>query len=155
MNTMIALADAQPVPKDVVIATLGASAALTGLMLVFLGLLLPASERALRFSSQAAVDAEEKRAAVVADDVTAGLPEVADTLLEKTYKRLERAINLGSIALLLGLADIGLSLAWLALPGGHGLYIVSIWLFVLELFAIMVVVFFALPALSNLGAGWD
>jgi hypothetical protein len=159
---VIALAGAQPVPKDVVTAALGASAALSGLMLVFLGMLLPASGSAER-AYLSAVDASMKRR----DDAAAARAEGDDRAAEyldseeesysprtllmlKTWKRVDRAGNVVVVALLLGLADIALSMAWLALPGGHGLYIVSIWLFALELVAIVAVVFFATPALSRL-----
>jgi uncharacterized membrane protein len=101
--------DASPVPKDIVIAMLGASAALAGLVLVFLGLV------------------------VVAYQAFPG-----DTP-DAVRKRRRSSVPMVLIVFALSLASVGLSLAWLAVPGGHLLYTVNLWLFVAELLGILVI----------------
>jgi uncharacterized membrane protein len=97
---------ADPSAKDVVIAMFGASAALGGLVLVFLGLVI-ASYQSVPADAPKSVKARARRA---------GPPIV--------------------VVFALSLASVGLSLAWLAASGGDLLYHIAIWVFAAELLAL-------------------
>lgn len=120
----------EPVPKDAVIAILGASAALAGLVLVFLGLLLPAFHKAW------AADVESFN---------------SFNEWEKVFNGLRLALILTLIALIFCFASVGLSLAWLTVPGGHDFYVGTIWLFVAELLAVFAVAVSAIVGLLRAG----
>jgi hypothetical protein len=109
---MRALATETPEPRDVVVAILGASAALAGLILVFLGQVI-AAYQGLPRDTPPSVRTRRKRAA----------PPVL----------LVFALSLGTVAL---------CLAWLAAPGGAALYHVALWLFAADLLATFMVAIF-------------
>jgi uncharacterized membrane protein len=102
---MLVLAAETPGPKDLVLAMLGASAGLAGLILVFLGQVI-ASYQALPGGTPQAVKDRRKRAA----------PPVI-------------------LVFALSLVSVTLCLAWLAVPGGSTLYHVSLWVFAVDLLA--------------------
>jgi hypothetical protein len=105
----LVLADA-PVRKDLVIATAGGAAALAGLILVFLGVVI--------VSYQA-------------------YPGGTPSRLLKPY-RLAMGAILAAFAL--SLLCAGLGVAWLATGGGAGpLYELALWTFFLDLVAILAV----------------
>lgn len=127
---MLVVAGSGPVPKDAVIAILGASAALAGLVLVFLGLLLPAFREAWAAGARSTDTPEQ---------------------WSKVMDGLRWAVRVALLALPLSFASVGLSLAWLALPGGPALYHANIWLFVAELIAVFVLAVVAIIALLRFG----
>ena len=133
ISGLLMAAEARPAAKDVVIATVGASAALTGLVLVFLGMILPASNDAVTF-----------KATRDPDDALHGLARGA-------LKGISRAESLAILAFFIGMIDIGLGLAWLAIPGGHRLYVANVWVFVIELVAIGLIVVVGWGPLANIG----
>src|SRR4051794_36933854 len=96
-----------PTPTDVVVAVLGASAALAGFILVFLGLLIAARQS---FPADTPKTVKEKHTNVI-------WPVLA--------------------VFGFCIAVIGLAFAWLAAPGGTCLYRTVIWLFAAELLAIV------------------
>jgi hypothetical protein len=100
------LADMAPEQKDVMIAILGASAALGGLVLVFLGTII-AAYQALPSDAPKAVKGRAKGAAK---------PIIG--------------------AFLVSMASVALSVIWLDARGGEVLYEVSFVVFLLELAAI-------------------
>ena len=103
----LAAAVADPRSTDVVTAILGASAALGGFGLVFLGILISAYQ---------------------------GYP--ADT--PKSVKdRRRRAVWPVLAVFTMGIAEIALSLIWLAVPGGECLYHVVVWTFAVLLAGIV------------------
>jgi hypothetical protein len=124
------LADSRPVPKDVVIGTLGASAALAGLVLVFIGLLRPAFRETWATGPKSAATVEQWK---------------------KALDGLRLALQIAIFAIPLVFASVGLSLAWLAIPGGHELYVVNIWLFVAALLAVFGVAVAGLIGLLRAG----
>jgi hypothetical protein len=103
------LADAAPGKKDVVIATLGASAALGGLVLVFLGTVIAAYQ---------SIQVEEGTKTVRNRTRNAGAPIVG--------------------VFLVSLASVALAVIWLNAPGGDDLYTANFVVFLIELFAIAV-----------------
>lgn len=103
------IAEDVPVPKDVVVATLGASAALAGLVLVFLGMTVTT------YQSFAADDPPSVKAGYKWSIIGAVVVF---------------AIALGSVAL---------GLIWLAAPGGTTLYHANIWLFAAEIVGIFAI----------------
>jgi hypothetical protein len=99
---------ASPAPKDVVIAVLGASAGLGGLVLVFLGL-------------------------VIAD-----YQGIAGDAPKRVKNRAKRAGPIAMGVFALSVASMGFGFAWLAAPGGDLIYHITIWVFVAELIALFV-----------------
>ncbi len=99
-------AAADPTPKDVVIAMLGASASIGGLVLVFLGLVI-ASYQSVAADAPRTVKNRAKRP---------GWPV------------------LGVFAL--SMVSVTVSLAWLAAPGGDLLYCMAISVFATQLLAV-------------------
>jgi hypothetical protein len=95
--------------KDVVLAEVGASAALVGFVLVFLGVLVTSYQ--------------------------AGL----GNLSTKTLARFKRAAWIALVVFLLGLVTIAVSVLWLATDGDSGLYGTSIALFFGELVGLITV----------------
>ena len=89
--------------KDVVIAVFGASVALAGLLLIFIGF--------------------------VFSHVDSFTPEYTP---DKDYSRYEKAGKLGIIPFILSLGDAALALGWL-LAGTPGLYVGTVWGFFLLL----------------------
>lgn len=98
-----------PSRKDVVTAVLGASAALGGFTLVFMGVLISAYQSYGEGATKAVKD------------------------------RRRRAVWPVLGVFLLCIAGISLALAWLAIPGGSCLYHAVVWIFVAELAAIFAV----------------
>jgi hypothetical protein len=121
LGIAVAMASDAPVRKDVVVATIGASAALGGLALVSLAMVFTA------------LPLDSNLALVVTRIVT----------------RLAFTVLAGFATCI---ADIGVGLAWLALPGGSVLYDLNIVLFVVELAGIFLVVAAAITALVNLSS---
>jgi hypothetical protein len=107
VRTAALVADASPERKDVVIAVLGASAALGGFVLVFLGTVIAAYQSLPPGASKAVRDRNTQ----------AKWPIV--------------------IAFSLSLASVALGLIWLAAPGGTDLYRATVTLFAVELAAIL------------------
>lgn len=105
----VALVTGDPSRKDVIVAVLGASAALGGFVLVFLGLLISAYQSYAADAARA-VRATRKRAAW---EMFAVFP--------------------------LCIATIGVALAWLLFPGCSALYWLAVGMFAAELVAIVVV----------------
>lgn len=101
------VAEASPERKDVVIAVLGASAALGGFVLVFLGTVIAAYQ---------------------------SLPPGASKSVRDRNTQAKWPIV---IAFSLSLASVALGLIWLVAPGGTNLYRVTIALFAVELAAIL------------------
>jgi len=101
-------ADTAPLHKDVIIATLGAAAALGGLVLVFVGLLLTTRE-SLR-----------------------GQVKVTE------LGRLATASWVGVWVFLLSVGSLVLSVTWLAVGGGETLYVVALVVFFLDVVALAV-----------------
>jgi hypothetical protein len=108
VTSVALIADASPERKDVVIAVLGASAALGGFVLVFLGTVIAAYQSLPPGSSKTVRDRNTQ----------AKWPIV--------------------ITFSLSLASVALGLIWLAAPGGTDLYRATVALFVSELAAILV-----------------
>jgi hypothetical protein len=103
--------------KDVAIAVFGASVALAGLLLVFVGFV---------FSQAASFP-----------------PETTD---DKVIRRYEMAGKLGIIPFVLSLGDAALALGWL-LAGSPGLYVGTVWGFFLlltltALYGVWLIVFY-------------
>lgn len=92
--------------EDVVIAELGAAAALGGLTLVFLGIVVTAYQGA------------------------------AAGVSRRVLKRYKNPAGWLFATFLLSLADVGLGLTWLAQGGGHDLYRAALALFAAQLVAI-------------------
>jgi hypothetical protein len=121
----LTLADASPTPKDVVVAILGASSVLAGLVLVFLGVIISSLHEAVKdFESGEAPETSTWR------KIFSGLAKAAIALAWIVVFYLVVPVFAVSMA------SIGLSLAWLALPAGGVVYDVDIWLFVAELLLI-------------------
>ena len=99
--------------KDVVIGVLGATAALSGLVLVFLGVLVTTYQTLLG--------------------------RVRDVTLE----RFRRAAFVALAVFLTGLVSVTVSTSWLALGAGRAFYAVALVLFFLELAALAVVAVYA------------
>lgn len=110
---MLQIAEAGPVPKDAVIAMLGASTAVGGFVLVFWIMLWGFYSERLTKSPK---DLQEV--------------EPLGALLQVT-----------AVIVALALASAGLDLLWLALPGGHVLYVLTLWLFGLELLAALYIAY--------------
>ena len=92
--------------EEIVTAELGASAALAGLTLVFLGIVVSAYQSAAAGTSK------------------------------RVLKRYTNPIALLFATFVLSLTSVGLSLAWLALDGGHAFYVLVVVLFIVELAAV-------------------
>jgi hypothetical protein len=96
-----------PTPKDAVLAMLGASAGLGGLVLVFLGLVIASYQ---------------------------GIPGDAPKAVKARAKRTGPFIV---IVFGLSLASVALDLWWLAAPGGDLLYHIALWVFAGLLLALL------------------
>jgi hypothetical protein len=95
--------------KDVVLALLGASAGLAGLLLVFLGLVVAAY---------------------------GGLPGDVPNATRRPYRRTGVVLMIGFVV---GLVCIGLAVTWLAeLRGGEALYVSTIVAFAVQLVGLLV-----------------
>jgi hypothetical protein len=99
--------------QEVVTAVAGASAALAGLVLVFLGVLVSGYQTLLG--------------------------RVSENVLDRF--RTAAWLSLGVFAL--ALASVALGIAWLDLDGGHRLYVAVVGLFFVELAALLVVAVYA------------
>jgi hypothetical protein len=100
--------------KDVVVGVLGATAALAGLVLVFLGVLVTAYQTLLGSSVRTA-----------------------------TLERFRRAAFVALVVFLTGLASVTVSTSWLVLGAGRSFYGAVLVLFFLELAALAVVAVYA------------
>lgn len=100
------MADSAPAAKDVIIATVGASAALAGLILVFLG------------------------------SVVATYQALPATATEKTKARAKRPIWPSLVAFLLTMADVALGAIWLDANGSHTLYEINFVVFLIGIVAV-------------------
>jgi hypothetical protein len=98
--------DQAPVPKDVVMAGVGVEATVAGLILVFLGVLVSMYQ---------------------------ALPATATDTAKAPYKRYS---SFAFGAFLISVASLGLGIAWLAVPGGSGLYHVEIAVLVIQIVAL-------------------
>jgi hypothetical protein len=103
----------EPGRKDVVVAVVGASAALGGFVLVFLGFLINAYR---------------------------GYPADTAQSVKQRHRRAAWPV-LGAFALCIG--TIAAALCWLAIPGGTDLYRIVLVLFAAELASILGVAVFA------------
>jgi hypothetical protein len=106
-------AAALSVRKDVVVGVLGATAALAGLVLVFLGVLVSTYQTLL------------------------------GRAMEKTLERFRRAAFVALVVFLTGLASVTVSTSWLVLGAGRAFYGVVLVLFFVELAALAVVAVYA------------
>jgi hypothetical protein len=117
----VILADASPTPKDAVVAIMGASPVLAGLVLVFLGIAISGLQKALTPIEESA----------------SGWKKFWSGLANWALASAWLAVYLLAAAIFaLSMASIGLSLAWLTIPAGRVVYDVDIWLFAGELLAI-------------------
>lgn len=135
---MLPLADAAPAHKDVIIATLGASAAISGLVLVFLGLLIQALHQAVH-------------AYFTVLESDGGRGERLDRLT-RLVKTLQLLNGLALLVFFLSLVSVGLSLAWLLIPGGRWLYWINIGWFAVELGSVFLIAATATPKLNGLAS---
>jgi hypothetical protein len=135
---VLLLADAAPAHKDVIIATLGASAAISGLVLVFLGLLIQALHQAVH-AYFTVLDSDSVRGARL-------------ERLTRLVKTLQLLNGLALAAFFLSLASVGLSLAWLLSHGGGLLYRINIGSFAVELGFVFVIAAWATPQLNRLAS---
>ena len=100
-------AETAPEAKDVVVATLGASAALGGLVLVFLGIVI---------ASYGTLPADAPKS-------------VRDRARRRAWPILA--------AFLVTMASVALGVVWLDAPGGHTLYQANFFVFLVEIGAIV------------------
>ena len=119
--TALPLADAGPAPTDTVVAILGSSSVLAGLVLVFLGLITSSLQAAVAELDQS--------------------KPTWKTFLSKAGKhdRIDAWLPVFFLVIpvfALTMMSIGLSLAWLAIPAGRLVYHVDIWVFAAELLLI-------------------
>jgi hypothetical protein len=68
-------------------------------------------------------------------------PEYGDPLVKRKADQLTRAALYTIGAFCISLASVGVSLAWLSVPGGEALYDCNLWLFVFELVCLVILVF--------------
>jgi hypothetical protein len=114
--------DIGPVPKDLVIATLTAGAALAGLILVFIGILITTYQA-----------------------IGGGLGQASPYDKGRLITLLWIAVGLFAWTLI----SIGLGLLWLALPGGNRLYDVNLWFFVADLVLLVLFAVFCVGSVAH------
>jgi hypothetical protein len=117
----VTLAETSPTPKDTVIAILGASSALAGLVLIFLGLIASSLQAAVRELDQS------KPTWKTSWSNMGKIGRITSWML---------VFFLVSPVFALTMISIGLSLAWLAIPAGRLVYDIDIWVFAAELLLI-------------------
>jgi hypothetical protein len=102
-----------PAAKDVVLAVVGASAGLAGLVLVFLGVLVSAYQSLL------------------------------GKISEKTLQRIRTATEIALGVFAFCLAVVALGIVWLVIPGGHCFYVAVVVSFFVELGTLVALAWYA------------
>jgi hypothetical protein len=111
---MLTAVDASPTSKDVVLAVIGASAALAGLVLVFVGILVTAYQGLI------------------------GKEGISD----KTLDRFEGAAWVSFAVFCLALLSLALGVVWLDWDGGQTFYKVVVAIFFVEVVALGLAAFY-------------